>query len=93
MSRLLQSVAQGLQDIRAGRSGSAVMEADARGTYVGSSYMYATAQDWARFALLLLQDGQWQGQPLLPAGWVARMRAPSAAAPDEYSQALLRTLP
>jgi len=66
---------------------SAVMEADARGTYVGSSYMYATARDWARFALLLLQDGQWQGQTLLPADWVARMRTPSAAAPDEYSQA------
>jgi CubicO group peptidase (beta-lactamase class C family) len=41
---------------------SAVMEADARGTFVGSSYMYATARDWARFALLLLQDGQWNGQ-------------------------------
>jgi len=66
---------------------SAVMEADARGTYVGSSYMYATARDWARFALLLLQDGQWQGQALLPADWVARMRAPSTAAPQDYSQA------
>jgi CubicO group peptidase (beta-lactamase class C family) len=66
---------------------SAVLEADARGTFVGSSYMYATARDWARFALLLLQDGQWQGQALLPAGWVARMRAPAAAAPGEYTQA------
>jgi CubicO group peptidase (beta-lactamase class C family) len=66
---------------------SAVMEADARGTYVGSSYMYATARDWARFALLLLQDGQWQGQTLLPADWVARMRTPSTASPHEYSQA------
>jgi len=66
---------------------SAVMEADARGTFVGSSYMYATARDWGRFALLLLQDGQWQGRSLLPAGWVARMRAPSEAAPDDYSQA------
>jgi CubicO group peptidase (beta-lactamase class C family) len=66
---------------------SAVMEADARGTYVGSSYMYATARDWARFALLLLQDGQWQGRMLLPADWVAHMRAPSTAAPHDYSQA------
>ena len=66
---------------------SAVMEADARGTYVGSSYMYATARDWARFALLLLQDGQWQGRSLLSADWVARMRAPSTAAPNDYSQA------
>ena len=65
---------------------SAVMEADARGTFVGSSYLYATGRDWARFALLLLQDGLWQGRPLLPADWVARMRAPSAAAPTDYTQ-------
>ena len=68
---------------------SAVMEADAHGTFVGSSYMYATGRDWSRFALWLLQDGQWGGRPLLPEGWVARMRAPSSAAPDEYSQGQL----
>ena len=66
---------------------SAVMEADESGTFVGSSYMYATARDWARFALLLLQDGRWNGKPLLPSGWVKAMRAPSAAAPTEYTQA------
>lgn len=66
---------------------SAVMEADARGTFVGSSYLYATGRDWARFALWLLQDGRWNGQALLPEGWVARMRTPSTAAPDEYTQA------
>jgi CubicO group peptidase (beta-lactamase class C family) len=65
---------------------SAVMEADARGTFVGSSYLYATGRDWARFALCLLQDGQWQGQALLPPGWVARMRMPSKAAPTQYSE-------
>ncbi len=64
---------------------SAVMEADARGTFVGSSYLYATGRDWARFALLLLQDGRWQGQALLPPGWVARMRTPSKAAPRDYT--------
>jgi CubicO group peptidase (beta-lactamase class C family) len=66
---------------------SAVMEADARGTFVGSSYMYANARDWARFALLLLQDGQWRGAPLLPPGWAVMMRTPSVAAPSEYGQA------
>jgi CubicO group peptidase (beta-lactamase class C family) len=65
---------------------SAVMEADARGSFVGSSYLYATARDWARFAQLLLQDGQWHGRALLPPGWVGRMFAPSAAGPAEYSQ-------
>ncbi len=65
---------------------SAVMEADARGTFVGSSYLYATARDWARFALLLLQDGRWNGSTLLPPGWVAGMRKPSQAAPQDYTQ-------
>jgi CubicO group peptidase (beta-lactamase class C family) len=58
---------------------SAVMEADARGTYVGSSHVCHGTRLGA-FACLLLQDGQWQGQALcLPTGWCAC--APSTAAP------------
>jgi CubicO group peptidase (beta-lactamase class C family) len=65
---------------------SAVLEADARGSFVGSSYLYATARDWARFGQLLLQDGRWEGRAVLPPGWVARMFAPPASGPTEYSQ-------
>jgi CubicO group peptidase (beta-lactamase class C family) len=65
---------------------SAVLEADARGTYVGSSYLYASARDWARFGQFLLQDGLWNGEAVLPAGYAAMMRAPSSAAPDAYTQ-------
>jgi CubicO group peptidase (beta-lactamase class C family) len=65
---------------------SAVLEADARGTYVGSSYLYASARDWARFGQLLLQDGVWNGRAILPPGYVQTMRTPSAAAPNEYTQ-------
>ena len=65
---------------------SAVLEADARGTFVGSSYMYATAHDWARFALFLLDDGVWRGLALLPSGYVANMRTAGQAAPGRYGR-------
>jgi CubicO group peptidase (beta-lactamase class C family) len=49
---------------------SAVMEPDASGGLVCSSFLYATARDWARFGQWFLQDGEWEGEPLLPDGWV-----------------------
>jgi CubicO group peptidase (beta-lactamase class C family) len=64
---------------------SAQMEADASGTLVGSSYMYATARDWARFGLFLLQDGRWDGGELLPPDWVDLMQRSNGLA-GTYSQ-------
>jgi CubicO group peptidase (beta-lactamase class C family) len=49
---------------------SIVIEPDASGTFVGSSYSFATARDMARFGLLYANDGIWQGERLLPEGWV-----------------------
>jgi len=56
---------------------SAVLERDAAGTLVGSSYLYATPRDLARLGWLYLQDGCWRGKALLPAGWVAASTQPS----------------
>ncbi len=65
---------------------SAVIEADARGNLVGSSYMYATTQDWARFGQFLLQDGVWQGKRMLPDGFVAGMQQLVPASGGQYGQ-------
>lgn len=63
---------------------SAVLETDAHGTFVGSSYMYATARDWARFSLFLLQGGRWNNAQLLPDGFVSYMAKPTAASGGRY---------
>lgn len=59
---------------------SLVMEPDAGGTFVGSSYAYATARNWARFGLLYLHDGVWNGERLLPQGWVDYTTTPTKGA-------------
>ncbi|MEL6938970.1 MAG: serine hydrolase [Cyanobacteria bacterium J06598_1] len=75
---------------------SAVLESDTAGTFLGSSFMYATARDWAKFGLLYLQDGCWDcegaWQRILPEGWVAYSTAPSAAA-DFYGAHFWRGVP
>ncbi len=60
------------------------IEADASGTFVGSSYSYATARDWARFGLLYLHNGVFAGDTILPTGWVHYARTPAPHSGDAY---------
>jgi CubicO group peptidase (beta-lactamase class C family) len=68
---------------------SAVLETDEQGTFVGSSYLYATARDWARFGQFLLQDGAWNDTQILPVGFVSWMREEVPASKGEYGRGQL----
>ena len=61
---------------------SAFFEPDASGTPIGSSFVFMTARDWARFGELHRRDGMWGGRRILPEGWVQYVTTPTPAAPD-----------
>ncbi|MDO8363244.1 MAG: serine hydrolase [Actinomycetota bacterium] len=62
---------------------SAIPKFDEAGTFVGSSYVYATARDFARFGELYRNDGvAADGTRVLPAGWRDHARAFTAHDPE-----------
>jgi CubicO group peptidase (beta-lactamase class C family) len=64
---------------------SADPEFDAAGTWVASSTLRTSARDYARFGLLYLRDGLWDGVRLLPSGWVDYARTWVSEDPDDAS--------
>ena len=55
---------------------SATVQCDEQGTFIGSSFIFATARDFATFGQLYLDDGLVGEDRLLPEGWVAHARTP-----------------
>ena len=62
----------------------AIFEADPTGTQVGSSYIYATARDYARYGLLYLHDGIFNGERILPENWIKYTTTPASASNGKY---------
>lgn len=63
---------------------SMLLEPDASGTFIGSSYSYAVARDFARFGLLYYNNGRWNGEQILPVNWVKESTTSSAADMREH---------
>ena len=63
---------------------SATMRFDDAGTFIGSSFLYATALDYARFGELYRLGGCWDGVRILPEGWTELART---ATPTPESEA------
>jgi CubicO group peptidase (beta-lactamase class C family) len=62
---------------------SPVPKFDGAGTWIGSSYCFATARDFARFGLLELRGGEWDGAQVIPRWWVDHGRTPQPDVDDD----------
>lgn len=63
---------------------SMTLETDFSGKYVGSSYAWATARDWARFGQLYLDDGYWNGHQLFSNSWMDYTLTPVKGSEGQY---------
>ncbi len=60
-----------------------LLEPDAWGNFIISGYDYGSAHDWLRFGLLHLWDGVWEGERILPEGWVEFISSPAPGARNQ----------
>ena len=63
---------------------SMIVEADMAGNYVASSYAWATARDWAKFGLLYLHEGNWNGDQVLNENWIDYVKTPTNGSDKKY---------
>lgn len=63
---------------------SMLIEADQVGNYVGSSYGWATTRDWAKFGLLYLNRGNWNGEQLFAPEWTDYVSKPTPDSNGTY---------
>lgn len=72
----LQSAIKALHDNLLNPTGMrhTTLEPDPSGVFVGSSYIYASARDWARLGQLMLNDGELNGHRITDPSWIEKMR-------------------
>ena len=63
---------------------SMLVETDMAGNYVGSSYGWATTRDWAKFGLLYLHQGNWNGEQLFKPSWAKYVATPTNTSNGRY---------
>jgi len=61
------------------------IETDASGLFVASSFSYGSTRDWARFGLLMLNNGIFEGDTVLTREWVDYMKTAAPASNGEYA--------
>ena len=63
---------------------SMLIETDMEGNFVASSYGWANTRDWAKFGLLHLNKGNWNGQQLFDQKWIDYITLPTAHSDGDY---------
>jgi CubicO group peptidase (beta-lactamase class C family) len=63
---------------------SLIFETDLAGNYVASSYAWANTRDWAKFGLLYLNKGNWNGEQIFSEDWVKYTTTPTNSSQGVY---------
>lgn len=63
---------------------SMIFETDLAGNYVASSYGWASTRDWAKFGLLYINNGNWNGEQIFSEQWVKYTATPTNGSEGVY---------